>query len=90
MLELYRNALALRRTEPALGDGPLGWLPDQPNGVLAFTRGDTFACVVNLRDQPVDLPPHTEILLASGPLDGARLPQDTAVWLHQATTPSSS
>ena len=90
MLELYRSALQLRRTEPGLGDGPLDWLPHQPNGVLAFTRDGAFACVVNLSDQPVDLPPHTEILLASGPLDGARLPRDTAVWLHQATTPSSS
>jgi alpha-glucosidase len=90
MLELYRNALALRRTEPALGDGPLDWLLNQPNGVLAFTRGDIFACVVNLSDEPVVLPPHTEVLLTSGPLDGTRLPPDTAAWLHQATTPSSS
>ncbi|MEE3922182.1 glycosyl hydrolase family 28-related protein [Micromonospora sp. BRA006-A] len=27
MLELYRAALALRRAEPALGDGTLSWLP---------------------------------------------------------------
>jgi len=90
MLELYRSALRLRHTESALGDGPLGWLPEQPGGVLAFSRGSGFACVVNLSDQPVDLPPHTEVLLTSGPLAGTQLPPDTAAWLHQETTPSSS
>jgi alpha-glucosidase len=91
MLELYRSALKLRRTEPALGDGELTWLGDQPAGVLAFTRDETFACVVNLSSTPVRLPPHTEVLLASGPVEDT-LPPDTAVWLrtHQATTPSSS
>lgn len=40
-------------------------------------------CLVNLADTPADLPEHTGILLASGPLDtGNRLPKDTAVWLR--------
>jgi alpha-glucosidase len=90
MLELYRSALRLRHTESALGDGPLSWLPEQPSGVLAFTRGSGFACVVNLSGSPVPLPPHTEVLLTSGPLAGTQLPPDTAAWLHQETTPSSS
>ena len=90
MLELYRSALRLRHTEPALGDGPLRWLDDQPAGVLAFTRDATFACVVNLSDAAVPLPPHVEVLLASGPLAGSDLPPDTAAWLrHQGMTPSS-
>jgi alpha-glucosidase len=90
MLELYRSALHLRHTEPALGDGPLTWLDTQP-GVVAFARDETFACMVNLSTVAVPLPPNTEVLLASGPLDGA-LPPDTAVWLrtHQATSPLSS
>jgi alpha-glucosidase len=37
MLELYRAALALRRAEPSLGDGPMTWLP-AGDGVLAFDR----------------------------------------------------
>jgi alpha-glucosidase len=50
MLTLYRRALATRRAEPGLGDGPMAWL-DAPADVLAFTRGDgRFACVVD----PVD------------------------------------
>jgi len=89
MLELYRTALALRRSAAALGDGPLIWL-DTTDHVLAFTRtapaqstpsSRAFACVVNLSAASVRLPPHGEILLASGPLDDGQLPADTAVWL---------
>lgn len=80
ILRLYRDALATRRAEPSLGDGPLAWL-DTPAGVLAFSRGDV-ACVVNLGAEPVGLPAHEDILLASGPLIGGRLPQDTTVWLR--------
>ncbi|MDQ1656131.1 MAG: alpha-glucosidase [Cryptosporangiaceae bacterium] len=81
MLSLYRDALAIRRSCPALGDGPLRWL-DSPPGVLAFARPDGFACVVNFRPDPVELPAHQAILLTSGPLPGGRLPTDTAAWLR--------
>ena len=49
--------------------------------MLAFARDETFACVVNLSPDPVDLPAHVDVLLTSGPLDG-HLPPDTAVWLR--------
>jgi YD repeat-containing protein len=80
MLSLYRTVLAIRHREPALGDGQLTWLP-APDGVLAFDRGGV-ACIANISAAPVDLPPHSEILLASAPLTDARLPVDTAVWLR--------
>jgi alpha-glucosidase len=82
MLSLYRSALRLRTAEPGLGDGPMTWLDSAP-GVLAFRRTDRFVCVVNLAGTPAALPPHTELLLTSGPLtEDARLPADTAVWLR--------
>jgi alpha-glucosidase len=80
MLELYREALRIRRADPALGDGALHWL-DAPAGVLAFARGDRFLCVVNLSAAPVGLPHHDRVLLQSGPLTDGDLPPDTAVWL---------
>jgi alpha-glucosidase len=83
MLSLYRDALRQRRTTSGLGDGPMSWLPSNPD-VLAFRRGDEFACVVNMSDGPVALPAHEEIVLASGPLDTGLLPVDTAVWLRTA------
>ncbi|MFJ8686633.1 glycoside hydrolase family 13 protein [Micromonospora wenchangensis] len=85
MLELYRAALALRRAEPALGDGTLTWLPAPPR-VLAFAREPGFACLVNLGAEAVALPGYDRVLLASGPLHDDRLPPDTAVWLRTRPT----
>jgi alpha-glucosidase len=81
-LELYRTALALRRKQPALGDGTLRWL-QAPAGALAFARDPGFVCMVNLSAaDPLALPRRGELLLASGPLTAERaVPGDTAVWL---------
>jgi alpha-glucosidase len=81
MLELYRSALALRRQETGLHRTAMDWLDLHPQ-VLAYTRGPSFACVVNMSGAPVALPDHETPLLASGPLDGDCLPPDTAVWLR--------
>jgi alpha-glucosidase len=85
MLSLYREALRIRRAE--LPGRPMRWLPSAP-GVLAFTRGDAFACVVNLGPDPVPLPPG-ELLLASGEPTGGRLPTDTAAWLRTPSAPDN-
>ncbi|GAA2544959.1 glycoside hydrolase family 13 protein [Pseudonocardia hydrocarbonoxydans] len=79
MLSLYRDALALRRSHPALGDGTLEWLPS-PDGVLAFSRGEGFRCLVNLSDAPVPLPPGARVLLGTEAVLDV-LPVDAAVWL---------
>jgi alpha-glucosidase len=84
-LELYRSALRLRGSEPALGDGALRWL-DSPPDALFFEReeaGSRLVCAVNLGADAAPLPPYDEVLLASAPLDeDGRLPTDTAVWLR--------
>jgi alpha-glucosidase len=80
MLSLYRNALRIRRAEPALGDGSLSWL-EASDEVLAFTRGGRFACVLNLSAGSVEVPAHESVLLASTPLVQGLLPPDGAVWL---------
>jgi alpha-glucosidase len=81
MLSLYRVAIATRRREPGLRERPVAWLDSTDGGVLAFTRGDV-ACVVNFGADPVPLPAHSAVLLASGELPDGRLPTDTAVWLR--------
>jgi alpha-glucosidase len=81
MLELYRRALRIRHEHPGLGSGPLRWR-EAPRGVLAFEREHGLVVVVNVEGAPVDLPKHRRVLLASGPLDGSRLPPDGAVWLE--------
>lgn len=87
MLELYRQALQIRRDHAALGDGALRWVDHAGPEVLAFDRDPGFRCVVNLGDEaaslPSDLSPAAEVVLASGPLDGDAVPPDTAVWLRR-------
>jgi alpha-glucosidase len=78
MLTLYRAALRIRREK--LGDGTLTWIP-LGDEVLAFARESGLTCVVNLGQEPVRLPPHEAVCLASGPLEDGLLPADTAVWL---------
>jgi len=67
--------------DSVLHDSGMTWLAAAP-GVLAYTRGADFACVLNLSEVAVELPPHQTCLLASSPLDGTRLAPDTAVWLR--------
>ncbi len=85
-LWLYRTALRIRRSEHGLGDGPMRWLGSDGK-VLAFARGDRFACVVNLSAGAIDLPRHERVLLSSAPLDGGRLAPDSAVWLRLPSSP---
>ena len=86
MLRLYREALRIRREEAAFAGSPLTWRPSV-DGVLAFDRGPGgegggVRCVANLSAAPVALPPHSAVLLASGPLDDGLLPADTTIWLR--------
>ncbi|MGQ4332254.1 glycoside hydrolase family 13 protein [Streptomyces hayashii] len=80
MLELYLNALRLRRDNPALGDGTMTWL-ESPPGVLALHREPGFTCIVNLSSEAYRLPTHATILLSSGPVEDGLLEPDQAVWL---------
>ena len=87
MLTLYRDALALRRKLPALGDGQMAWI-EAGHDLLAFRREPGFMCVVNLGDKPAhvarELLPEGTIVLASGPVDaGGEIPGATAAWYAQ-------
>ncbi|MEM9607741.1 MAG: glycoside hydrolase family 13 protein [Actinomycetota bacterium] len=77
MLELYRTALGLR-SEHLVADIDLEWI-DVPGDVVSFRRGSGVVCTVNLGAEPLDVA-GGDVLLASSPLDGDRLPSDTAVW----------
>jgi alpha-glucosidase len=83
VLSMYRAALRQRRTCAALRGMDLVWLPTAPE-VLAFTRGATFACVVNVGPRAaslagLDLP--GPLALASAPIErGDDLPPETAAW----------
>ena len=81
MLNLYRDALRIRRAEPALGDGPFAWLDSAPD-VLAFARGRDLISVTNLSGAALPLPPHEAVLLASVYVSDGHLPPDATVWLR--------
>ncbi|WP_422753433.1 glycoside hydrolase family 13 protein [Micromonospora sp. WMMD708] len=90
-LELYRAALRIRRTHPALSAtaGPVRWQQTEP-GVLAFRRdGDSAAltCVVNLSGAPVRIDGYGRPLVASADLTGQDsghvLPVDAAAWFER-------
>lgn len=81
VLELYRAVLQTRRAHPALGDGAMTWVSAPGDTLLHLRREPGFACLVNLGSEPVDLPPHGEVLQTSVPLEDGRLGPDAAVWL---------
>ena len=83
VLELYRDALRVRRHHGALGEGRLRWIP-MGDHVLAFERDPGFCCIVNFGPGEVPLPVGEQVILASGPLgDHGGVPTDTAVWLQR-------
>ncbi|CAG7572604.1 alpha-glucosidase [Barrientosiimonas humi] len=80
-LELYRRMLQVRR-ELSMGQGSL--LLEESTGDVVRMVNDArearVQVVANLGTDPVDLPDGAQVLVASGALDGTRVPSDTAVW----------
>jgi alpha-glucosidase len=79
-LTMYRQALALRKLEEGLGDGPMTWI-EAGKDVVAFSRPGNFACYINF-GAAIEIPAGAKVLISSGPLEGNSLPTDTAVWLR--------
>lgn len=77
-LTLFQRAIGLRQGRSQLGR-TLHWLDSTPD-VLAFRCEDGLVCQLNAGTTTVALL-DGEVLLASGPLAGAELPPNTAVWL---------
>ncbi|MEC4017215.1 glycoside hydrolase family 13 protein [Streptomyces sp. H27-D2] len=81
-LELYRSALALRRTHAGLGDGPMEWL-EAPEGVLAIARPG-LVCTLNTLGAEAELTVPGRPLIATAPLEfvggTARIPANSCVW----------
>ncbi|MFG3051543.1 glycoside hydrolase family 13 protein [Kitasatospora sp. NPDC048239] len=82
-LELYRSALAVRRTQADLGAGTaVEWL-DGPEGTLVFRRG-SFVCTVNTTAEPVRIAAPGRLLLSSADavVDGGEtvLAPDSTDW----------
>ncbi|HEY4226570.1 MAG TPA: glycoside hydrolase family 13 protein [Pseudolysinimonas sp.] len=81
MLSLYRSALAIRRQDDELGDGPFEWIDAGPES-LAFRRGPRFISITNFADQALALPEGAELILGSEELVDGKLPPDSTAWLR--------
>ena len=79
-LTMYREALALRKLEEGLGDGPMTWIKAGKD-VVAFSRPGNFACYINF-GEAIEIPAGATVLISSSPIEGNSIPTDTAVWLR--------
>jgi alpha-glucosidase len=83
-LELYRRALELRRTHPALPGSQLRWLPAGPD-VLALERrveSDAIVCLVNLSTERMEMPAGEVLICTMNLAEDRQLPPDATVWLQ--------
>lgn len=78
---MYHDALALRKRFD-LGHGELTW-NTEAGDIVDFTVGDVRV-LVNVNGLAVELPEGFDVLLTSNPLEGSRLPTDTAAWLTRS------
>ncbi|RMI32795.1 glycoside hydrolase family 13 protein [Nocardia stercoris] len=78
-LSLYRMAIALRGSRVEFQGSGMDWYGSPP-GCLAFRRSGGLVCALNTSGAPIPLPPG-ELLLASAPIEGGRLPANAAAWL---------
>ncbi|ARC58384.1 Oligo-1,6-glucosidase [Frondihabitans sp. 762G35] len=76
-LHFYRRALALRHELQTAEE--LSWI-DAPESVVAFRRPGGWVSVTNFGVESVELPAG-RVVIASGALDGDRLPADTTAWI---------
>ncbi|MCU8595104.1 glycoside hydrolase family 13 protein [Streptomyces sp. A13(2022)] len=86
-LELYREALRLRRT--LVVDEELEWAGPRERtrqGLLHFARAGGWHTVSNLSDEPAPMP-RGEVLIASGPVTGDVLAPWTTAWLRTERAP---
>jgi alpha-glucosidase len=80
-LSFFRRALELRRQRAEFDDGEMEWLT-APRDALIFRRsgGRGLVCALNAGRRPMALPPG-ELILASAPLEGGKLPTNSAAWV---------
>ena len=87
MLTLYRQAIAIRG-EWLGGDEKFEMIDLRPD-ILAYRRGSSMICIVNMGAANLPLP-DGEVLLTSAPLNGDELLPDTAAWISVPTSPITS
>jgi len=80
-LAFYRDALRVRAQLHAVDR--LDWVETRNPEVLQFVRPGSWLSITNFGRAPIPLPAG-EVAIASAPLIGDQLPQDTTAWIVQA------
>ncbi|NYH93122.1 glycoside hydrolase family 13 protein [Actinopolymorpha rutila] len=90
-LNLYRQALALRRTIPDLTTTTLTWHNNTPPGLLALSRGTHLTTYTNTTNHPIPTPHPGQPILTTHPTPHPTdtIPPNTTVWYHHDTEASS-
>ena len=83
-LEMYRDAIALRRMLTST-DSELHWLHADAADRLHFRRSNGWECLVNLSSVDIPLPTDHDVLISTGALNGNAVPPETTVWLARRT-----
>lgn len=83
MLNLYRNALAVRKSNAALASLHFGWVKSSKQS-LAFRRSedDTFICLVTFETGD-SVPRGHQIMMSSQKIVAGQIPPNTTVWLQR-------
>lgn len=83
MLNLYRNALSMRKANAALSGSHFAWV-ESSNGSLVFSRSknDNFICLVTFETGD-SVPNDYEILLSSQVIHSGQISPNTTVWLRR-------
>jgi alpha-glucosidase len=79
-LSFFRRTLELRRERSEFNGSDIEWLPAPRDALIFRRRGGDLVCALNAGKRAMALP-RGELLLASAPLDGGKLPPDAAAWL---------
>jgi len=83
ILNLYRAALHLRKSDPSLNGSYFKWLESGKTSLI-FTRDEdeSFLCLVNFSGVQ-EIPQGYKVLLSSQELRSDHIPSDTTVWLQK-------
>lgn len=86
MLNLYRAILDGRKSIGDVAEGDFAWLDlDVPESseILAFKRGEKFACITNFSKETLELPAGMKtILSSSSQTSHTQVTPDTTVWVE--------
>lgn len=78
-LSFFRRVIELRKQRKEFDGSEIDWLK-APRDALLFRRRGGLVCALNAGNSPMALPKR-ELILASAPLTGGKLPPDAAAWL---------